>query len=93
MLMSEENNQQEAFIGFAHGGDKIQIDFADGSFVISDETVALLGGTENLEKIAPALKTKTFGEFMAGVGTVKMKRDLNDIQRRVFVNHFSLMVY
>ena len=94
--MSEENNnceknKQDVSIGFAHVGNRIEIEFADGKFVIPDRAVAMLGGAEKLLQIAHLLKQKTIGEFMSGIGLLEQKQKLNQFQQNIISNHFGQM--
>jgi hypothetical protein len=95
--MSEENNQKSgqnipaevtiAVIGGA--GVALVIEFADGARKIPDHVIRVLGGREDLEKLAPALKAKTYAEFLDGFTKMTNKRALNEFQRDFVGRHFG----
>lgn len=89
--MSEESNNQqpEVSIGFVGDKSKLQIEFADGWRIIPEYVIAELGGSENLQKIAPGLKQKTYDEFYLALKSVVQKRQVNDFGKKFISNHFS----
>lgn len=90
--MSEENKQNdqpEVSFGFIGKEDGIFIEFADGVRQIPDYVIQGLGGADSLKNLAPALKEKTYAEFLAGFRKVVEKRELNRFQQNFVSNHFG----
>ncbi len=87
--MSEEIKEQPASIGFIGESSNLQIEFADGVQSIPGHIIAELGGAENILKIAPGLKTKTYGEFLSAFRLAMQKKQVNRLGQDFIGGHFS----
>lgn len=60
--------QQPAFSIAGHVPEPVAVEFADGVRQVPGAVAAELGGAAELKKLAPALKSYTYAEFMRTYG-------------------------
>jgi hypothetical protein len=68
---------------------EIIIEFADGEKHIPEHIVKIVGGTDKLKEIAPALKAVTYLDFVREFNVEIERQKLNDIGRNFVGKHFN----